>query len=371
MATDIIQINKNIENTAYIEIIDNIKQQIQAAQYKVVLGANRELVVLYWNIGKIINERAVWGNKFIENLAKDIKFEFPNSTGYSVRNLKYMSKFARLFPDFEIVQAPLAQFDNSVIVQRCVAQFENAEKVQRCVAQLPWRHIVALMDKLDDNAQQYWYAEKTVQNGWTRDVLVHQIETDLYGRQAIAEKVNNFATKLPSPQSELAHQTMKDTYIFDLIPFGENLKEREIERTMIQHITQLLLELGEGFAFLGNQYHLEVGGEDFYIDLLFYNLKLRCYVVIELKTGDFKPEYVGKLNFYLSAVDNILKTDFDNASIGLLLCKSNNKIIAEYALKDVEKPIGVSEYKLTKNLPKNLEKLLPSIEEIEQKIFKK
>jgi len=359
------------ENTAYIEIIDNIKQQIQAAQYKVVLGANRELIVLYWNIGKIINEKAVWGNKFIENLAKDIKFEFPNSTGYSVRNLKYMSKFARLFPDFEFVQAALAQISNSEIMQRSVAQFENAEFVQAPLAQISWYHHIALMDREKDTMKYLWYARKTVQNGWSRNVLVHQIETDLYGRQAIAEKVNNFATKLPSPQSELAHQTMKDTYIFDLIPFGENIKEREIERTMIQHITQLLLELGEGFAFLGNQYHLEVGGEDFYIDLLFYNLKLRCYVVIELKTGDFKPEYVGKLNFYLSAVDNILKTDFDNASIGLLLCKSNNKIIAEYALKDVEKPIGVSEYKLTKHLPKNLEKLLPSIEDIERKLEKK
>lgn len=331
--------DKKIENNAYLEIAANIKQQIKSAQYKAILGANRELIMLYWNIGTTINEKAIWGNKFIENLAKDIKLEFPDSTGYSVRNLKYMAKFARLFPDLKIVQ--------------------------RCVALIPWRHNIALIDKVDDSEQRIWYAEKTIQNGWTRDVLVHQIETDLYQRQVLAEKMNNFAEKLPSPQSELAQQTMKDPYVFDLIPFGEDFKERDIERTMVQHITKLLLELGEGFAFLGNQYHLEVGGEDFYIDLLFYNLKLRCYVVVELKTGNFKPEYIGKLNFYLSAVDNILKTEIDSASIGLLLCKTNNKIIAEYALKDIEKPIGVSEYRFTKQLPENLEKLLPSVEEIE------
>jgi predicted nuclease of restriction endonuclease-like (RecB) superfamily len=331
--------DEKIENSVYFEVVANIKQQIKMAQYKVALGANRELIMLYWNIGTTINEKAVWGNKFIVNLAKDIKFDFPDTAGYSVRNLKYMAKFARLFPDFEIVQ--------------------------RSVALIPWRHNIALIDKIDDSSQRLWYAEKAVQNGWTRDVLVHQIETDLYQRQVLAEKVNNFAAKLPLPQSELAQQTMKDPYVFDLIPFGETLKEREIERTMVQHITKLLLEFGEGFAFLGNQYHLEVGGEDFYIDLLFYNLKLRCYVVVELKTGDFKPEYIGKLNFYLSAVDNTLKTEIDCASIGLLLCKTNNKIIAEYALKDVEKPIGVSEYRFTKQLPENLEKLLPSIEKIE------
>jgi predicted nuclease of restriction endonuclease-like (RecB) superfamily len=321
----------------------HIKQQIKTAQYKAVLGVNREMLLLYWNIGKTINEKAVWGNKFIENLSKDIQLEFPTTTGYSVRNLKYMAKFARLFPEIVIVQ--------------------------RSVAQLPWRHNIALMDKVDDDLQRLWYVEKAIENGWTRNVLVHQIESDLYQRQAISEKINNFAARLPDLQSELAQQTMKDTYIFDFVVNSTTIRERDIETAMVKNVTKLLLELGEGFAFLGNQYHLEVGGEDFYIDLLFYNLKLRSYVVIELKTGNFKPEYVGKLNFYLSAVDDILKIEADNPSIGLLLCKENNKIIAQYALKNVEKPIGVSEYRLTKGLPKNIEHILPSVEDIENKLL--
>ena len=332
------QINTLSDNT-YFEVVATIKQQIKAAQYRAVLAANSEMLLLYWNIGNTINEKTVWGNKFIENLSKEIKLEFPRATGYSIRNLKYMAKFARLFPDSEIVQ--------------------------RSVAQIPWRHNIALMDKIDDEEQRLWYAQKTIENGWTRNVLVHQIETNLYQRQVINEKINNFANCLPSPQSELAEQTMKDLYIFDFVAFSEDAHERDIEKEMVRNVTKLLLELGEGFAFLGNQYHLEVGGEDFYIDLLFYNLKLRCYVVIELKTGDFKPEYVGKLNFYLSAVDDILKTEADNLSIGLLLCRENNKVIAKYALKNVEKPIGIGKYQLTKVLPKDIENILPSIKDIE------
>jgi predicted nuclease of restriction endonuclease-like (RecB) superfamily len=333
-----------MNNNNYFEIIANIKQQIKAAQYRAVLAVNREMLLLYWNIGNTINEKAVWGNKFIENLSQEIKLEFPTATGYSVRNLKYMAKFARLFPDFEFVQAALAQ--------------------------ITWYHHISLIDKVKDLQIYLWYAEKTIENGWTRNVLVHQIQTDLYQRQVISEKVNNFATCLPYPQSELAQQTMKDLYIFDFIAFKEDIHERDIEKEMIKNVTKLLLELGEGFAFLGNQYHLEVGGEDFYIDLLFYNLKLRCYVVIELKTGNFKPEYVGKLNFYLSTVDDILKTEADNLSIGLLLCKENNKIVAKYALKDIEKAIGVGKYQLTKQLPKNIENLLPNTKDIENQLDK-
>lgn len=337
------QINQ-ADNSAYFEVVANIKQQIKAAQYKAVLAVNSEMLLLYWSIGCTINEKAVWGNKFIENLAKEIKLEFPTTTGYSVRNLKYMAKFASLFPDFEFVQAALAQ--------------------------ITWYHHISLMDKVKEMQMYLWYAAKTIENAWTRNVLVHQIETQLYQRQVISEKISNFATRLPYPQSELAQQTLKDLYIFDFVALKENIHERDIEKSMVKNVTKLLLELGEGFAFLGNQYHLEVGGEDFYIDLLFYNLKLRCYVVIELKTGNFKPEYVGKLNFYLSTVDDVLKTEADNVSIGLLLCKENNKIIAKYALKDVEKPIGVGQYQLTKQLPENIEKLLPSIKDIENQLDK-
>ena len=235
-------------------------------------------------------------------------------------------------------------------------------------AQIPWSHNIAILEKVKDPEQRVWYIQKTAENGWSHNVLVHQIECGLYQRQVLADKVTNFESRLPSPQSELAVQTMKDPYVFDFIPFREDMLERDIEQALVRDVTKLLLELGTGFAFLGNQYHLNVGGDDFYIDLLFYNLNLRCYVVIELKTGEFKPEYAGQLNFYLSAVDGILKKEQDNPSIGLLLCKSKNNVVAEYSLKDISKPIGVSEYKVTSSLPVDLEKQLPSVEDIQKRI---
>ena len=303
-----------LNSNEYFATIEQVKQEIKAAQYKAAVHVNTELIMLYHSIGRVINAHKSWGNKFIENLAQDIKLEFPQTTGYSVRNLKYMAKFAQLFPDAEFVQALLAQ--------------------------ITWYHNIALMDKVKDADAYLWYAVQTAKNGWSRNVLVHQIESGLYQRQALAEKISNFEHRLPSPQSELAVQT------------------------------KLLLELGTGFAFLGNQYHLNVGGDDFYIDLLFYNLNLRCYVVIELKTGEFKPEYAGQLNFYLSAVDGILKKEADNPSIGLLLCKSKNDLVAEYSLKDMSKPIGVSEYKITSTLPEELEQQLPSVEDLQKRIQK-
>lgn len=333
-----------MNGSEYLSIIESIKSEIKSAQYKAALSVNRELVMLYYNIGKIINEHKAWGNKFIDNLAADIKIEFPNVKGYSVRNLKYMAKFAGAYPDGEFVQ--------------------------QVVAQIPWGQNIVLLDKIDDEAVRRWYIEKTIENGWSRNVLIHQIESGLYARQALANKVTNFENRLASPQSELAVQTMKDPYIFDFIPFREDMVERDIENALVKDVTKLLLELGKGFAFLGNQYHINVGGDDFYIDLLFYNLNLRSYVVIELKTGDFKPEYAGQLNFYLSAVDGILKKEQDNPSIGLLLCKSKNDLVAEYALKDMSKPIGVSEYKITSSLPEELINQLPSVEDIQKRINK-
>lgn len=331
-----------INDSQYISIINSIKKEIVNSQYKAAVSVNRELVLLYYNIGCIINEHKTWGNKFIETLAHDIKLEFPDSKGYSVRNLKYMSKFAEEYPDREFVQTVSAQ--------------------------IPWSHNVAIMDKVKDHDIRIWYIKKTIDNGWSHNVLIHQIESGLYERQAIAEKISNFENHLPVAQSELAIQTMKDPYIFDFIPFKEDMVERDIENALVKDITKLLLELGTGFAFLGNQYHLNIGGDDFYIDLLFYNLNLRCYIVIELKTGDFKPEYAGKLNFYLSAVDDMLKSDTDNTSIGLLLCKSKNNLVAEYSLKDMSKPIGISEYKITNSLPKEFENQLPSVEDIQNRI---
>ena len=331
-----------INSDEYLSTIESIKQNIRTAQYRATISVNKELLLLYHSIGLVINEHKAWGNKFIENLAVDIKLAFPDVTGYSVRNLKYMAKFALRFPDREFVQAVLAQ--------------------------ITWYHHITLMDKVKSADEHIWYAEQAAKNGWTRNVLVHQIESGLYQRQVLVEKVSNFENRLPSPQSELALQTMKDPYIFDFIPFKEDMRERDIEHALVKDVTKLLLELGTGFAFLGNQYHLNVGGDDFYIDLLFYNLNLRCYVVIELKTGEFKPDYAGQLNFYLSAVDGILKKEHDNPSIGLLLCKSKNDLVAEYSLKDMSKPIGVSAYRVTSNLPEELEKQLPSIEDIQSRI---
>ena len=331
-----------INDNQYLSVIESIKTEISKAQYNAALQVNKELTLLYYHIGRIINEHKSWGNKFIDNLARDIKIAYPNSTGYSVRNLKYMAKFAAEYPDEEFVQ--------------------------RAVAQIPWGHNIVLLDKFSDFSVRKWYIEKTQENGWSRNVLVHQIESGLYERQAIAQKISNFESLLPAPQSELAVQTMKDPYVFDFIPFKEDMVERDIENALVKDVTALLLELGTGFAFLGNQYHLNVGGDDFYIDLLFYNLNLRCYVVIELKTGDFKPEYAGQLNFYLSAVDAQLKKDTDNPTIGLLLCKNKNNLVAEYSLKDMSKPMGISEYKISSVLPEELIEQLPSVEDIQKRI---
>lgn len=331
-----------MNTTEYLSIIENIKHEINAAQYRAAVHVNADMLLLYYDIGCVINEHKTWGSKFIDNLAADIRLAFPKSKGYSVRNLKYMAKFAETYAEREFVQ--------------------------QVVAQIPWGHNIVILDKVNNLEERKWYIKKSAQNGWSRNVLVHQIESNLYQRQVLAEKVSNFENRLPSPQSELAVQTMKDPYVFDFIAFNEDMLERDIEQALVRDVTRLLLELGTGFAFLGNQYHLNVGGDDFYIDLLFYNINLRCYVVIELKTGDFKPEYAGKLNFYLSAVDGILKKEQDNPSIGLLLCKSKNNVVAEYSLKDMSKPIGVSEYKITSSLPDNLEQQLPSIEDIQKRI---
>lgn len=292
-----------MNTTEYLSIIENIKHEINAAQYRAALHVNADMLLLYYDIGCVINEHKTWGSKFIDNLAADIRLAFPKSKGYSVRNLKYMAKFAETYPEREFVQ--------------------------QVVAQIPWGHNIVILDKVNNLEERKWYIKKSAKNGWSRNVLVHQIESNLYQRQVLAEKVSNFENRLPSPQSELAVQTMKDPYVFDFIAFNEDMLERDIEQALVRDVTRLLLELGTGFAFLGNQYHLNVGGDDFYIDLLFYNINLRCYVVIELKTGDFKPEYAGKLNFYLSAVDGILKKEQDNPSIGLLLCKSKNNVVAE------------------------------------------
>ena len=277
-------------------------------------------------------------------MAKDLKIEFPNIKGMSARNLRYMQKFA--------------------------SEFDNDEFLQHDVAKLPWSSITTIMDQVKSKEERKWYISEAIKNGWSRPVIIHQIASKLYERQALLEdKTTNFDKTLPSPNNEQAKELLKNPYIFDFISSDKNLKELDIEKELINNITKLLLELGNGFAFIGRQYHIEVENEDYYLDLLFYNLKIRCYVVIELKTTEFRPEYAGKLNFYLSAVDEYIKSETDNPTFGILLCKDKKKVTAELALKDINKPIGVSEYKILSEIPEFLENTLPSIQDIEKRLI--
>ena len=327
----------------YTDWLADLKGQIHAAQQRAALAVNTELLQLYWQIGRDILERQAmqgWGTKVIDRLAHDLRSAFPDMKGFSPRNLKYMRAFAQAWPDEAIVQGPLAR--------------------------LPWYHQLALLEKLPTADERTWYAAKAVENNWSRNVLVMQIETRLRERQGNA--VTNFAQALPAPQSDLARESLKDPYRLDFLGLGEEAEEREIEEALVRHITDFLLELGAGFAYVGRQVHVEVGGDDFFLDLLFYHLKLRCYVVVELKGGKFKPEHLGQLGFYMTAVDAQVKAPDDNPSIGLLLCKSKNEVVAEYALRDTARPLGVAEYELMESLPEPLQTSLPTIEQIEREL---
>lgn len=325
----------------YADWLAELKSRIHNAQQRATLAVNRELVLLYWQIGQDILARQArqgWGAKVIERLAQDLRAAFPDMKGFSPRNLKYMRAFAEAWPDAEFVQAVLAQ--------------------------LPWYHHLALLDKLPGAEARCWYAAKAIEHNWSRNVLVMHIETRLRERSGAA--LTNFPASLPKPLSDLARESLKDPYRFDFLGLTDEAQEREVEHALVKHVTQFLLELGAGFAFVGRQVLLNVGGDEFFIDLLFYHLKLRCYVVIELKGGKFKPEHLGQLGFYLTAVDMQVKAEQDNPTIGLLLCKSKNKVVAEYALRDTAQPIGVAEYQLIESLPAELQSSLPSIEQIEQ-----
>ena len=327
----------------YADWLAELKDRIHHAQQRATLAVNRELVLLYWQIGRDILTRQAaqgWGAKVIERLAHDLRMAFPEMKGFSPRNLKYMRAFAEAWPD--------------------------AEFVQQAVAQLPWGHNVVLLDRLPGPETRRWYAAKAIEHNWSRNVLVMQIETRLLERSGKA--VTNFDARLPKPQSDLARESIKDPYRFDFLSLTDEAQEREIEHALVKHVTEFLLELGAGFAFVGRQVLLDVGGDEFFIDLLFYHLKLRCYVVIELKGGKFKPEHLGQLGFYLTAVDRQVKHPQDNPTIGLLLCKNKNKVVAEYALGDKTQPMGVAEFKLLKDLPAELQTNLPSIEQIEREL---
>ncbi|AXE94620.1 DUF1016 domain-containing protein [Paraburkholderia terricola] len=327
----------------YAAWLNDLKARVASARQRAALAVSRDLVLLYWQIGRDIAQRQQaqgWGAKVIDRLARDLRSAFPDMRGFSPRNLKYMRAFAQAWPDGEFVQ--------------------------QAAAQLPWFHLCTLLDKLATREEREWYAAKAVEHGWSRNVLVMQIETRVRDRQGNA--VTNFPERLPSPQSDLARDSLKDPYIFDFLGLSEDAQERDLEHALTRHITKFLLELGAGFAFVGRQYRLEVGGDEFFVDLLFYHLKLRCYVVVELKATPFRPEYAGQLNFYLSAIDAQLKAPSDQPTIGLLLCKEHNRLVAEYALRGIAKPMGVAEYQLLREIPQPLATELPSIEEIEAEL---
>ena len=320
-----------------------LKTRIATARQTAALAANAELVRLYWQLGRDILERQTqqaWGTKVVERLANDLKAAFPDMRGFSTRNLKYMAYFAQHCPACAIGQQPAAQ--------------------------LPWFHIVTLLTKVNEPLEREWYAAQTLQHGWSRITLELQIKNRLHQRQGNA--VSNFSQRLPAAHSALAHEALKDPYLFDFLGLGDEANEREIETALIRHITRFLLELGAGFAFVGRQFRLEVGGDEFFIDLLFYHTRLKCYVVIELKATAFKPEHAGQLNFYLAAVDAQIKASDDKPTIGLLLCKKQNRLVAQYALSGIDKPIGVAEYELMRALPEPLDIGMPTIEEIEAEL---
>jgi len=352
----------------YTRWLKEIKYKIKRVQIRASLAASRELILFYWDLGESISRKLqenIWGNKVIDQLSKDLTSEFTGVQGFSRRNLYYVKKFYEFFSGFSdtdvIVPQVGAQLKNGIVPQ---AGAQTVPPVIHLVGgHLPWSHIKIILDKIKDHQAALFYIYETIENGWSRDVLALQIKSGLYSRQGKA--ITNFKTTLPEPQSDLAQQTIKDPYSFDFLTFTKPYNERDIENQLIDHITKFLLELGKGFAFVGRQYHLEVGDSDYYLDLLFYHIKLKCYVVVELKNTKFIPEYAGKLNFYLSAVDSLLKSETDHPTIGILLCRDRNRIETEFALRDINKPMGVSEFTLTENLPENLKGSLPTIEEIE------
>jgi predicted nuclease of restriction endonuclease-like (RecB) superfamily len=344
--------------TAYPLLLKEIKDRIRLAQVKAALSINRELIELYWGIGKSIVARQHnegWGKSVVETLSKDIRNEFSGITGFSPQNLWYMRAFYTAWTDeVQNLQQPVGDLDG--------------QNLPQAVGEIPWGHNLQLLSKLKNPIKRIWYARMTVEHGWSRNVLVHQIESDLFGRQGKA--MTNFSVSLPASQSDLANQLLKDPYHIDFLAIGPNITERQLELALLKRLKNFLLELGKGFAFVGNQVHLEVGGKGYFLDLLFYHLHLRCYFVIDLKVEEFKPEFAGKMNFYLAAVDESLRHPGDNPSIGLILCKEKNRIVVEYALKSSKHPVGVAEYKITRRLPKKIQIELPTPKELREHLRK-
>ena len=414
---------KNTDKQDFSPIVRAIGSDLEQTQVRVIASANADMLFHYWKVGHFIlylQKKEGWGSKVIDNLSKAIRSQYPDKKGYSARNLIYMCQFAKAYP-MEILiemgkveellnnpsvdnvlqltnelnqftQEPLAQIQSTenqehIITQQPLAQLgdiaetlsaiydSDIRKIEKVFKQSPivrtnWAsHVILLNTKLP-LGERYWYITQAVANSWSSNVLQMQIETNLFARQIEAKKVNNFAVRLPNPQSDLANYLMKDPYIFDMMGQTEAMNERDIERQLVQHITKYLLEMGSGFAFVAQQKHFEVGDSDFYADLILYNIQLHAYVVIELKATPFKPEYMGQLNFYINVVDDTLRGEHDNKTIGLLLCNGGDKVVAQYALSGYNQPIGVSDYQLSKAIPENLKSTLPSIEEVEEELSK-
>ncbi len=325
-----------VSPSSYEDFLNALKERIRRSQVQAALAVNQELIRLYWQIGRdILNKEREqgWGAKVVERLASDLKREFPDIKGFSARNIRYMKAFAEAYPDETILQ--------------------------RCIAKLPWRHNIALLEKLKSNEERFWYAEQAVENGWSRDILVLQIENQLHQRMGSA--TTNFDQILPRPQSDLAKSLLKDPYHLEFLSLSRDIQERDLENALVTHIRDFLLELGVGFAFVGNQFPIDVDGREYRIDMLFYHLRLRCYIVVELKIGDFQPSFGSQVNFYISAIDDLIRHTDDQPTIGLILCTSKSKTVVEYALRNLSTPIGVATHRLTKQIEDNL----PSVEQLE------
>ena len=349
----------------YKSFIIDVKSKINYSQMKIAITVNSALIMFYWELGEMISTKqkeTQWGSKFIEQIAHDLKKEFPSLKGFSRTNLFYIKKF------YEFYSLNLVHHDaglNTKTDENQIVQLSGG-LIDNIIFQIPWRHNIEILNKTKNIDEALYYIKQTIINNWSRDTLALSIKTDLFQRDA--KGINNFQNTLPEPLSDLAVQTIKDPYVFDFLTFEKPFIERDIENKLVDNITKFLLELGKGFAYVGKQYHLEIANQDYYLDLLFYHIELKCYVVIELKNRKFIPEYAGKLNFYISAVDTLLKKESDNPTIGILLCRDKNNIEAEFALRDINKPIGVSEFELTEIIPDNLKSSLPTIEEFEQEL---
>ena len=337
----------------YKKFLVELKEKVKNSQLKAAIKVNYELLNLYWELGKKITEKQKeysWGDSFISNLSNDLKKEFPDMKGFSVQNLKNIRYWYLFYAEYLIGLQPVSQL----------------KKIENKIKSIPWGHNQRIMYKCKSVREAIFYVEKTIENGWSRTILEHQIDSKLYER--LGSAISNFDSRLPKVQSELAKQTIKDPYNFDFLTLRDKYDERELEDALVKQITSFLLELGTGFSYIGRQVHLKVGDSDFYIDLLFYHVKLHCYVVVELKTEKFKPDFAGQLNFYVTAINRDLKSQEDNQTIGILICKDKDNVVAEYSLANISQPIGISKYEISKLLEKEYKSSLPSIEEIEQSI---